>query len=494
MLPINHGGHAAYQKFLAEQLRIYYPDPYSIDKDTWNIIERFYYKDLASVDILMQDCYSTLGPEPRLPSHMLRCILVATCFKIHSFTAWARQLKINPLYAILSGFHFGDTPGIGTFYDFNDRLWLFQDKNFSLNIQPPKKSATKPDNSNDKADAITKTTVDDLLKKFQLEPFNEKQPFSRLFEIFKSEFIDTSVRQGLINLHQIDFAGDGSPVVTSAQQRKRRICTCKDNNINTCTCQRHYSQPDCDIGWDSHRKCYYHGYDLYLLTASNSHNDLPIFPLLGPASRHDSHGFIYSFFNMKHLLPDVVVNKLLLDSAHDALPLYQYCQTASITPFIDLNQKRGISLQLQDDFTIGKDGVPVCKIGLKMRRDGVDRHHQRLKFRCPLSSRKDGNCSCENPCSNAKFGRTVHLPLKDNPRVFNIPPRESKQWILEYNARTSAERANKRIKIDYQLENGKYRSSREWYCRLFAILMCLHLDAWTLPLGSSLKSSLLQVA
>lgn len=30
---------------------------------------------------------------------------------------------MNPLYAILSGFEPGNTPGVGTFYDFINRLW-----------------------------------------------------------------------------------------------------------------------------------------------------------------------------------------------------------------------------------------------------------------------------------------------------------------------------------------------------------------------------------
>ena len=67
-------------------------------------------------------------------------------------------------------------------------------------------------------------------------------------------------------------------------------------------------------------------------------------------------------------------------------------------------------------------------------------------------------------------------------------------WKLEYNARTSAERCNKREKIDYKLEDGRYRSSMMWYCRLFAIMMCQHLDAWTLPKTSQLKELFEQVA
>jgi len=53
---------------------------------------------------------------------MQRSYLLSIDFKVHFLTDWAAQLKINPLYAILSGFQFGDTPGVGTFYDFLDRL------------------------------------------------------------------------------------------------------------------------------------------------------------------------------------------------------------------------------------------------------------------------------------------------------------------------------------------------------------------------------------
>lgn len=491
MLPYNPGGHAAYQDFLVAQLRKYYPNPNRIPQDTWEVLEHFYLKDLSRVDVTMCDRYSVFGPAPRLPSCMLRSILLALEFKVTSYTEWAKQLKLNPLYAILSGFEFGDTPGTGTFYDFDRRLWLSDEKNFSPHEHPTKTSVKKPYGKGTKAKSIDTVTVEALLKQLEVVPPSTNQSFSRLFEIFKDEFLDESVSRGLIIPGNIAIAGDGTPVVTSARERKHRICDCKKNGIDNCNCDRFYSQPDCDVGWDSSRECFYHGYDLYMLTAANSVNDLPVFPLLGPASRHDSHGFLYTWFTMKEFLPDFTVEKLLLDSAHDAMPVYEYCKRKHITPFIDLNEKRGIKVKYKDDFTIGKDGIPVCRAGLKMIHDGVEKKKYRIKFRCPLMSRKNG-CSCKEPCSDSKYGRTVHLAMKDNPRLFNIPPRDSEEWKMEYNARTSAERDNKRAKKDYKLEDGNHRSSREWYCRLFCIMMCQHLDAWDLPYVSSLKERLLQ--
>ena len=494
--PVNIGGHPAYQKHVLAQLRKYYPDAdSSLDSSTWDIIERFWALDLSPVDLIMQDRYSAFGPEPRLPSDMLRSIMLSMEVKVPSPTAWASMLKQNYLYAILSGFNVGDTPGTGTFYDFFGRLWLSDRNNISDPLHPPKEKPVKP-KKGEKAPPVEKVTVYGLLEKFGIEPPQDFAPARRLFEIFRSCFLDVSGKQGLIDLDSLALSGDGTPVYTGARERKTRICNCLEKGIRDCKCSRRYHQPDCDIGWDSHRERYYFGYDLYMLTASDSESDLPVFPMFGPASRHDSHGFLYAWFSMLQFLPDVNVSKLLLDSAHDAMAYYEYCRDHDIKPFIDLNAGRGHPPVYKEDFTIGNDGVPICSGGFRMRLDGMERTKGRTKFKCPKISFSGGSptCTCEHPCSDAKYGRTVHLVWKDNPRLFNDPPRSSKEWKLEYNARTSSERCNKRQKIDYKLEDGRHRSSKMWYCRLFAIMMCQHLDAWALPKSSPLKDLFRQAA
>ena len=97
-------------------------------------------------------------------------------------------------------------------------------------------------------------------------------------------------------------------------------------------------------------------------------------------------------------------------------------------------------------------------------------------------------------CSPAKYGRTVHIFTDDNPRLFNIPPRDSKAWEKEYNGRTSVERSNKREKEDYKLEDGRHRSTKMWYCRLYGIMMLQHLDAWEMPSVEAFQKSLLGLA
>ena len=171
-----------------------------------------------------------------------------------------------------------------------------------------------------------------------------------------------------------------------------------------------------------------------MLTASDSVNDVPVFPFLIPAFRHDFHGFLYNWFPMKQMLPDAVVKKLLIDSAHDAMPYYDYCKINGITPFINLNGKDARSPIYKNDITINSDGAPLCPSGHDMKLAAIEPKKVRVKYRCSKITCKGGtpHCTCENPCSDAKYGRTAHLVLKDNPRLFNNPPRGSKEWKLEY--------------------------------------------------------------
>ena len=93
---------------------------------------------------------------------------------------------------------------------------------------------------------------------------------------------------------------------------------------------------------------------------------------------------------MRAFLPDYKVSKVLLDSAHDAMPYYQYFKRQNITPFIDLNGKGGRPPVYKNDFTIDKDGVPVCPSGHRMRRDGIEvakgRMIQAAVFPVPVTS------------------------------------------------------------------------------------------------------------
>ena len=100
---------------------------------------------------------------------MQHSYLLSIDFKVPSLTDWAAQLKINPLYAILSGFEFGDILGVGTIYDFIHRLWDSDSDNLSPHVHPVKKNPVKKSKQKgSKAESIEKVPVEQLLKQLEL--------------------------------------------------------------------------------------------------------------------------------------------------------------------------------------------------------------------------------------------------------------------------------------------------------------------------------------
>ena len=237
MLPCNPGGHAAYQDTFVSDFLKFYPDPFVLPKSTWNYIVQFWYLDLSQTDSIMQECYSVFGPEPRLPSCMLRSYLLALKLKVTSITVWCRMLRETPLYAILSGFPFGDTPGVGTFYDFFSRIWQDDSDNLSPKDRFPKMKPPKGKKKGDKTPCDSSSTASKLLPLLEHWKLKPENPFSLVFRLYQQQFLDRSIQKGLIDPDHLALAGDGTPVRTAAQQRKNRICDCKEKGCSSCSCK-----------------------------------------------------------------------------------------------------------------------------------------------------------------------------------------------------------------------------------------------------------------
>ena len=431
--------------------------------------------DLSPIDTFLRDKYSVMGPKPRSPSCMFRALLVMILFRVPRLTQWVDMMRTAPVYSILCGFDPENVPGVGTFYDFMYRLWDRKKPNFSPNVKPMPKRVTKPKGKGQKADSVETETVAELIQRMASTAYDiDSEAFATLIKIFRYCFLDISIQKGLIDLKDFTIAGDGTPVVTSMRFRTHRVCDCASKGIFNCDCDRYFSQPDTNIGWDSSRDRFYAGYDLYLLTDARS--DLPLFPYLNQASRHDSHGFCDTFFRFRAYMPDLKPSALLLDSAHDSMAMYRFCRDQGITPYIDLNPGNTKSETEYDGITLDRDGVPICKEGHRMNTNGNDLVRQYAKFRCPMMEK--GTCTCEKPCSDAKYGRTHSIPLATNIRLYNVPPRGSDKWKGMYNKRTASERCNKRLKIDFQLEQAHHRKTMFWYIRVYLIMMVQHLSAW----------------
>ena len=466
--------HIDYQKFVIENLRKFYSGELLVLVNSdWPVIQKLWITDLSGVHHSLIDTYADKGPIGYAPSNMMRAyllnILVAPTM---SLTKWVDELRRVPLYAIISGFEPNKTPAIGTFYDFFNRLWLGEKDNYHGHIKPKKrkKSKTKKPKKGQKAPVKKPGVLERLISRYLKYGSSFKpEDTDKLFELFQECFLFVSAALGLLgDLTQFSISGDGTPVKTAALIRKKKL---EGND-----CFNYYSQPDIDTGYDSSRMLYYNGYHLYLFTACDSPHDLPVFATFNKASRHDSVSFLITLKKFHHRFEICDVNKILLDAAHDAKAIYNLLDKHNTEAFIDLNKRTKFNFEGKSDITFSDLGIPICSQNHEMRSNGFDNTQNRKKWRCPKA--KGTSIDCPKPCSDAKYGRNFQTYPKDDLRIFTKTARGSKKWDLVYNKRTSSERTNKREKVDYHLESGRHRSTKMWYIRLYAIMMCQHIDAW----------------
>ena len=471
--------HHLYQDSILQRLRQHYSgEIFVIVKDDWPLVAKLWMTDLSYMTTLLQDVYDAKGPLPRDPASMLRSYLLFLMTKPEiGVTEWINEMKRVPYYAILSGFEPGDIPGVGTFYDFFKRLWTITDSNLKFRKQKRKRKPKKgkkgekaPTTTPGKVKRLVKWVIRHAAKKSDL-------PSDRLFHFFQTQIVAHSADLGLLgDMNALSVAGDGTPIVTAAYPRSKSTCDCRAQGLADCNHPRIYSQPDCNSGWDSARVKYFNGYHLYMISAANSPYDLPLYPRLQPASRHDSISLVVSAIEFKQRFTLGTVGKILLDAAHDAEAIYHLFDYQNIEPFIDLNKRGKKATTTPGDIKISPNGTPICSINLEMKSNGRDNLQNRNKWRCALSCGPKN--SCVTPCSTAKYGRTYHTKSKDDLRLFTKTPRASEKWAMIYKRRTSVERSNKREKIDYKLESGRHRSTKMWYVRIYGIVICQHLDAW----------------
>lgn len=92
----------------------------------------------------------------------------------------------------------------------------YQIKTTSLTRFIHQRESSKAEEERRESRAGRKITVYDLLAKFELEPPQDFAPAARLFDIFKSQFIDKSVSDGLIDLDNLAVSRRNSCLYRSA--------------------------------------------------------------------------------------------------------------------------------------------------------------------------------------------------------------------------------------------------------------------------------------
>ncbi|MFY9226860.1 MAG: transposase, partial [Blastocatellia bacterium] len=233
------------------------------------------------------------------PVCMLRALLLMMILQYERITKFVDEMKDKPRLAIIAGFEPKKTPAISTFYLFIDRLEDGEhQKSCEHRLKPSKKrkkkhirnlSAEKENKEARKkqiekeSDSVTIHLKKELLAK-KTEP-RVKGLQKLLEDLLMKLAIIPSANKGLLGeLNKLKVCGDGSALETGANCNGQPTCDCRSKGIYKCKCDRIYSDPTANWGFDSYRQIYYFGHTFYQHITSVSGHDLPLHITMGPAS------------------------------------------------------------------------------------------------------------------------------------------------------------------------------------------------------------------
>lgn len=78
--------------------------------------------DLSALRKVIEPLYSRRGRPARNPQDLLRSLMAMVLCGYTSIDQWVSLMRSFPYYAVISGFSPKDVPGVGTFFEFMDRL------------------------------------------------------------------------------------------------------------------------------------------------------------------------------------------------------------------------------------------------------------------------------------------------------------------------------------------------------------------------------------
>ena len=475
--------HVEYQSFLVNQsLSIHIIDKLTVEFYT-EALSKLYILDLDVLKQLFKPCFSNTGKPSNQQPEIFRSFILMSELHYNSITQWVAFLKANAILCCAIGVSPNDVPGVGSHYDFIDRLWLEnpevkQDRQDSLHPykSKPRKKLGKNQKQPPRHPGIIKKFVDLAL---QGKSFKNR-PERLLQQIFAKVAVEPSAQVGLLgDTNNLTISGDGTCINTGGSPFGIKTCDCVSKGIYNCTCNRKFSDPDAYRGWDSYHEFWYYGHCGYFLVVYNPHLklDLPIYLRLVQAQRHDSVTAIVALSEVRKLYPDFNFSEFLGDGAHDNNPTYDLLQAWNIKAIIPLNKKSAGNFKYMPPIKVDDNGIPICIGEIPMVYDYYDKIRHRIKWRCPYIKGKIKSCSCKEQCSPSAYGRTIYTKPKWDTRIFTAVPRGSKKWHEEMNKRTSSERVNKRILNDYNMEEAHARGKMRWSWWTAVHSINIHLDA-----------------
>jgi hypothetical protein len=475
--------HAEYQSHLIENLLpVYSSDSKRVEQYS-QALSKLYILDLDSINSLFEPLFSNTGKPSNQQPEIFRSFVLMSELKVHSIPKWVDKLNAEDILRHMIGVDPEDVPGVGSHYDFIDRLWLEnpdveQKRQDSLHPfkRKPRKKLGKNEKQPPRHPGIIQKFVDLAL---QGKTF-ESRPELLIQQIFAKAAVEPSAKEGLLgDTQKLRISGDGTCIETGGSPFGNKVCDCVEKGNYNCDCWRKFSDTDARHGWDSYHEEWFYGHCGYFLSVYNQNQkrDLPIYLRMVQAQRYDGVSAIVALAEARKLYPQFTFDKFIGDCAHDNYPTYHLLNEWNTKAVIPLNQKNKGNFKYQPPIEVDKDGRPICIGGFSMIPVEFQKDRCRIKNRCPLKLGKIDFCPCKDLCSPSDYGRTIYTKPEWDLRLFTAIPRNSEEWKEDMKTRTTSERVNKRILNDYELEKAHARGKKRWCWWLAVHSINIHLDA-----------------
>lgn len=479
--------HEDYQKRLLLNMILFSETEKSriVSMDT--ALTKLYLLDLNNLLPVIRHLYSDTGRPAVNQQGIVRSLVLMLESSEHSITNWAPMVASDRLLCAACGFEFGKAPSFASYYDFIKRLWLASHKEHVKRKLKPKSFYSKPRmklTAGQKLPPKHTGITTKLASLAQRGKLREERP-EKIFQEFLARcVVDKSAQMDILgDVKMFSFAMDGSCLNSGASHHGVKICNCKSKGIYSCKCPRRYSDPDARWGWDSYHEQYFYGDTLFSTTASDSPYDLPIYLRIAQATRHDSILTIFALNEVRKLYPSIIFKNFLADGAMDNYATYRLLHKWDMIPFIPLDSNVRIDYVKPHPgiLCFDDDGNPICMGGIPYQHCGFS-FPKGIKYRCWFDCH-----GVEKPCScsDSPYGRTIYIKPDYDLRLFPPVPRNTDAFKKKFKTRTSVERSNKRILVDYSIEAGKCRSSKQRFVRATFAAINIHLDAWVKHTGFS---------
>jgi len=450
------------------------------------------------------------GRPPYDPVCVLRAFLLMLLLHYKSLPQWADDLRTHPRLAQIAGFPPFQTPAVGTFYTFIDRL---EDGPYA----PPCPHRVRPSRQRkgrhrrhlkqeqadrhaaQARDAAQADTVTERLAQELLAAADQPRPqelLTRLEDLLFTCGVLPSVQRGLLgNLQALVLCGDGAALPTGASPHGRPTCACRAHGIWRCDHDRFYRDATATWGYDAYRDTYFFGHRYFQHCVVTPDHTLPVHVGRAPAHVTDftmGPTSLDRFLKTcaAHALP-VTVRAVVYDSGLDAHGISHFVQAKAITPVIALNPRRGEHPAPTGTAThVNEQGVPLCPAELPMRRHSLGAGGRRIYYNCPVKrpTRRGGRVhwvahvtECPHQVlgqPQTQMGPVVYIRTTEDPRLYPPIPRDSAPFKQLMAARTGCERSNSFKKVASRLGERPCRSAPQFLVRLYLISLLEHAHAW----------------